>query len=325
MARTLQQIYNSLIADKESNTALDGLTPNPETFTNLYTYENFKSIANSVIRGLSKSKVAIWRLMMFVFAYGLWMQEQLYDIFKSEVNVLTTNREFGQLPWYVTKAKEFQLGDQLVWLNDKYYGYSTINEDLQIITQAAATVSNGVVYVKVAKGSIGSLEKLSTDESSAFERHMKGSQLPYSEDGIAPAGTQLTIISSDPDEIKFSIQVFYNAIVLDSNGVLLSDGTTEPVEDAITNYIQQIPFDSKFRLIDFVDAIQAAQGVVNVVVLNCDAKNSTQDWVDAVDVTGETGQQYPTYAGYLKVGDDYADYYDYPTNLIPKIEFIAEE
>ena len=78
---------------------------------------------------------------------------------------------------------------------------------------------------------------------------MKGTQQPYAEDGIAPAGTQITIINSDPDEIKFAIEVFYDAIVLDSNGILLSDGTTEPVEVAITNYIQQIPFDSKFRII----------------------------------------------------------------------------
>lgn len=325
MARTLSQIYNSLIADKESNTALDGLTPNPETLSGLFTYENFKSLANSAIKKLSKSKVAIWRLIMFVTAYGIWMQEQLYDIFKTEVDTLTTNREFGQLPWYVEKAKEFQLGDQLEWINDSYYGYAEIDEDVQIVTQAAATVSNGVVYVKVAKGDIGSLEKLTTDEISAFERYMKGSSEAYAEDGIAPAGTKVTIISSDPDEIRFAIEVFYDAIVLDSTGTLLSDGVTKPVDVAIENYIQQIPFDSKFRIIDFVDAIQAADGVVNIVVNNCDAKNSTQAWVAATDITTETGQQYPSYAGYLKIGDDYTDYYDYPTNLVPAITYTAEE
>lgn len=327
MARTLTQIYNSLIADKESNTDLDGLTPNPESLSTLFTYENFKSLANTAIRKLSKSKVSIWRLVMFVCTYAIWMQEQLYDLFIEEVDELTANREYGQQPWYTEKAKEFQLGDQLEWLDDSYYGYSNIDEDLQIVTQAATTVSNGMVYVKAAKGVIGSLEKLTTDELAAFERYMKGSQEAYAEDGIAPAGTQLTVISTDPDELKMAIEVFYDAIVLDSNGVLLSDGTTTPVEDAITDYIQQIPFDSKFRLIDLVDTIQDATGVVNVVVNSCDGKNSTQAWVDATDITTTTGQQYVTYAGYLKMGDDYGldGYYDYPTNLIPTITFTAEE
>ena len=326
MARTLSQVYNSLIAGKESNSDLDSLTPNPETLSTLYTYANFKSLANSVIKGLSTSKVAIWRLIMYTTAFGIWMQEQLYDVFKTEVNTLITNKEYGQLQWYVTKAKEFQLGDQLTWIDNSYYGYATIDTEVQIVTQAAATVANGTVYVKAAKGTIGSLEALTTDEKAAFERYFKGSQEPYAEDGIAPAGTSIEIISTDPDELRFAIEVFYDAIVLDSSGTLLSDGATKPVETAITNYIQQIPFDSKFRIIDLVDAIQEAEGVINVVVNSCDAKNSTQLWSASTDVLSETGQQYATYAGYLTMGTNYEldGYYDYPTNLVPTITYTAE-
>lgn len=326
MARTFAQVYNSLIASKESNSNLDNLTPNPETLSSLYTYDNFKSLANSAIRALSTSKVATWRLIMFVTAYGIWILENLFDTFKSEVETTIANKEPGQLPWYVTKSKEFQLGDQLTYINNSYYGYVTIDEDKKIVTQAAATVSNGTIYVKVAKGTIGSLEKLDTDEKSSFTLYMKGSETPYAEDGIGYAGTAISVISSDPDELRFAIEVFYDAIVLDSSGTLLSDGTTKSVEVAVTNYIQQIPFDSKFRIIDLVDAIKAASGVVNVVVNNCDAKNSTQLWSAATDVTAEVGQQYPTYAGYLKMGDDYPldGFYDYPTNLIPTITYTAE-
>lgn len=326
MARTLIQIYNDLTAGKESDSTLDSLLPNPDNLSTLYNYANFKLLANTVIKGLSKSKVAIWRLVMYVVAYATWAQEQLYDLFIDEVDELTTNREIGQLPWYTVKAEEFQLGYTLEWINDSYYGYTTIDEDVQIVTQAAATVSNGTIIMKVAKGDIGSLEKLDTDESTAFELYMKGTQLPYSEDGIAPAGVKMNIISSDPDELKFAINVFYNPLVLDSDGKLLSDGVTAPVEDAVTNYIQQIPFDSKFRVISLLDAIQDSSGVINVTISNCDAKNSTQAWVDAVDVMLETGQQYVTYAGYLKMGDDYDldGYYDYPTNLIPTITYTAE-
>lgn len=326
MARTLQTIYNELIASKETNTDLDDLLPNPDNWQTLYTYSNFKLLANTVIKNLSSSLVAVWRLMMYVVAYTIWFQEQLYDTFQSEVDDTIENREFAQLPWYVDQSEAFQFGDDLEWIDDKMYGYSVIDADKQIITQAAATVTNGAILLKVAKGDIGSIEKLTTSELTAFTYYMKGSTTPFAEDGVAPPGVKITIISEDADELRFASQVFYDPQVLDSNGILLSDGATKPVEVAVTNYIQQIPFDSKFRISGLIDAIQAAQGVINVVATNCDAKTATQSWSASVDVINETGKQYVARAGYLAMATNYEldGYYDYPTNLVRTIQYISE-
>lgn len=326
MGRTLQTIYNELTASKETNTDLDTLLPNPDNWQTLYTYINFKLLANTVIKGLNTSLVAVWRLIMYSVAYGVYLQEQLYDTFKTEVDETIANKETAQLPWYVDQSEAFQLGYELVWVDSKRYEYETIDEDAQIITQAAATVSNGAILLKVAKGDIGSLEKLSTSEYTAFNDYMKGSNTAYAEDGIAPPGTKITIISEAPDNLRFASQVFYDSQVLDSTGTLLSDGSTKPVEVAITSYIQQIPFDSKFRISGLIDAIQSAQGVVNVVVTNCDAKTSTQAWSASVDVTAATGEQYVARAGYLEMGTNYEldGYYDYPTNLVKTINYISE-
>jgi len=326
MARSLQTIYNELIASKETNTDLADLLPNPDNWQTLYTFNNFKLLANTVVKNLSQSLIAVWRLVMYSVAYAIYLQEQLYDVFKTEVDTTISNKEFAQLPWYTDQSKLFQLGYELEWIDDKRYGYDTIDADAQIITQAASTVSNGAILLKVAKGDVGAIEELSASELTAFTNYMKGSNTAFAEDGIAPPGTKITIISEAADQLRFASQVFYNSQVLDSTGTLLSDGVTKPVEVAIINYIQQIPFDSKFRVSGLIDAIQSAQGVVNVVVLNCDAKTASQLWVDAVDVINETGKQYVARAGYLEMGSDYGldGYYDYPSNLIRTIEYISE-
>jgi len=326
MADSLQTIYNRIIAQKEANTDLDTLLPNPDNWQSLYTYDNFKLLANTVLNNLSPSKVEIWRLQAFVFAYETWMQEQLYDTFKTEVDETIAGREFAQLQWYIDQSKLFQFGDDLEWINDKYYGYTTIDETKQIITQAAATVTNGSILLKVATGDIGSLAPLDSDELTAFTYYAKGSNTPYAEDNISPPGTIIEIISEDADTLRFASQVFYDPQVLNSSGELLSDTGTKPVEDAVNDYIQQIPFDSKFRVSGLIDAIQSADGVVNVVVINCDAKTATQAWVDSTDVINESGKQYVARAGYLEMGTNYEldGFYDYPTNLVRTIEYISE-
>jgi hypothetical protein len=326
MGRTLQTIYNELTASKEANTDLDNLLPNPDNWQTLYTFENFKLLANTVVKNISASLVDVWRLIMYVVAYAIYFQEQLYDTFKSEIDDAIANKEFAQLPWYVDQSELFQFGDQLEWIDSKRYGYSIIDEDKRIITQAAATVSNGAVLLKIAKGTVGSIVKLTTAELTAFTNYMKGSVTPFAEDGIAPPGTKITIISEDADQLRFASQVFYDPQVLDSSGALLNNVSVKPVEVAITNYIQQIPFDSKFRVSGLIDAIQSAQGVVNIVVTNCDAKTATQAWSASIDVINESGKQYVARAGYLEMGTDYEldGFYDFPTNLVRIIQYISE-
>lgn len=322
MARSLSTIYNALIASKESKTSLDNLLPNPDNWNTLYTNENFKLLAATIVKGLSTSKVAIWRLISFIIAYSIWVHEQLFDQAKTEINDVIENRTFGQLPWYVIKAKEFQLGDPLIFINDEYYGYENIDETKQIVTQASATVSEGVILVKVAKGTSGSLEKLSSSEKTALQLYFLGNTGVNADDGVAPAGTKMNIVSEDPDDMKMHVDVFVDPLVIDTNGVLLSDGTSKPVEDAVTDYIQLLPFNAVFTIAGLTDAIQAVEGVNNVVVKFCDAKFSTGSYID---ITEQTGQQYVANSGYIAMATNFGldEYYDYPANTLRTLNYIA--
>lgn len=322
MARTLNEIYNSLTAGKELDSTLDELLPNPDNWATLYTNANFNILAQTIVKGLSVSKVAIWRLILYITAYGIWVHEKLWDQAKIEINEASGN-VFGQLPWYSEQAKLFQYGDELYFDGEQYI-YQVIDETKYIITQANASNVDGVITLKLAKGEAGSLEELSTAELSAATLYFKGTNGTVAEDGIAPTGTKLSIISVAPDTMKMNVDVFVDALVIDDSGLLIADGVTKPVEEAVTDYIQLLPFDAVFKISSLTDAIQAVSGVNNVVVKFCDARYASNPYTD---ITNETGRQYTAFAGYIAMEANFGldEYYNYPANTIKTLNYIADE
>lgn len=322
MARTLEQIYDEMTATKETNAELDALLPNPDTYDDLFTIENFRLLANTILTGLSVSKVAVWRLFLYVPSVAIWTMENLIDVFTAEVTTIIQDNQYGQLRWYPTVSKAFQLGDELVWDGTKYV-YEVIDTTKQIVTQAAATESGGLVTIKVAKGTLPAIVPLSVSELNSFTFYIKGSNSSTANDGIVPAGSNIAIISATNDDLKFASDLFYDPLVLASDGSLLSDPGTNPVEDAINDFINTLPFNSVFQVMAFVDAVQAVTGVNNFVVLNCDAKSNAD--VTFTDVLAESGQEYTTFAGYLRMFADHDldEFYDFPTNSIPTINYIS--
>ena len=320
MARTLKQVYDALTADKETKPELNDLLPNPDNYVAMYTQENFTLLANTVVKRLSISLVAVWRLFLWSAAVGIWSLENLQDIFKSEVEETIKANQYGQLKWYQTVSKAFQLGDQLVW-NGDYYEYEIIDATKQIITQAAATVSvDGTITLKVAKGILPAIEPLTTAELTAYIYYIKGANNPAVNDAIAPAGTLIEILSAESDDLKFAIDVFYDPLILASDGSLVSNPAQFPVRDAINNFINTLPFDSIFRVIGLVDAIQAVSGVDNVVVLNCDARKAGE--ITYTNVLALTGQKYTTVSGYLRM--DPLHPLDGNYNGVPTLNFQIE-
>lgn len=288
MARTISQIYNSMIAEKESFSSLDSLVPNSDdsqTFlTNL----------------TSTSKVALWRLMFWVCAFAIWVHESLWDTFRTELIETGEALVTGTTRWYVNESKNFQNGDSLIYNETiQRFVYDVIDVDKQIIEQSAGVESNGVLTLKVAKSDGGTgLEKLSVSEETSFTTYI--AQLTF-------AGTQITIITDDPDDLKIQADVFIDGTVLYNdesnpadplNGSLLSDSSTFPIEDAINNYINTLNFNGIFFVAKLIDAIQSTLGVNNIVVTTCQAKYGSLSYSDILTATG---QQYTSNAGYLAI------------------------
>ena len=243
MARTVQQIYDAKIAEKNSQATLNSLQPNIDS-------------AQTLLSDLtSTSKVANWRLWLWITSVSDWILETLFDKLKLEVDEIANNLVAATPRWYKTESLKFQYGHQLVYVNDKFQ-YSVVDENAKIIKRVAVVESSGQVRIKVATlvGSV--VTPLDTDQLQAFEVYIKQ---------IKPAGVNTAVISRVADLLKIAYSIYYDPLVP------LATVKTN-VETTINNYIADLPFNGELVLNDLTAAIDAAVGVVNPVLLLAEAK-----------------------------------------------------
>lgn len=272
MARTIGEIYNAIIDEKVNQTELTALQP---------LIDNEQTLLQDL---KSTSKVAIWRLIFWVTAVAIWVHEKIFDQFKEEVAATADSLIVGTDRWLQLRALEFQLGDQLQFIDEKYQ-YSTIDESKRIIKSASVITQNSQVIIKVAKDDgTGLLTPLTTPELQSFNAYMLN---------IAPAGTNMGALSIDPDDILLDYDIVYDSLILSNTGESLASPGTFPVEDAIKNYIQGLPFDGVLNLTKLTDALQEVEGVIDPVLNSAQAKPSYQANYNTI------AKNYVAIAGYM--------------------------
>jgi len=295
MARTIATIYNAMITEKETFSNLSNLSPTAQA-----------NPAQSLLTDLtSTSKVAIWRLIFYVIAVAIWIHESLWDIFLANVQTIISNAIPGTLQWYVATIKAFQYGYALTW-NGSTFVYSTIDSTAICVNQCAITLSEGTLNIRVATLAGGTiLQPLSVAQETALIEYIQN---------IKIAGTQFNVINQAADLLQIAYTVYYNPLIIyynssngsdPLNGSLISNPSVFPVNNAILNYIQtldQIFFNGNFQVSDLTDAIQAAEGITNVVATTVNAKSGSGAYQNILSVTG---QIYQTAAGYLAIDPAY--------------------
>ena len=256
MARTVTEIFDEIISTKEADAALAGLT--------------------------SSSATSIWRLWAYITAVVLNIHENLFDLFTAEVDAKIASQQSGTPSWYVSRVKEFQLGDQ-VQVIDGVVTYPVVDELKQIVTLASYAEGAGAITLKIAKGAAGSEAALTAQELSQVENYMER---------IKFAGTDLTIVSNNADTLELTAEVFYDGI--NDPAIIQAN-----VEAAITNYLRNIDFDGKVYVNKIIDAITAVDGVLDVEVTDATA--------NAGGATPFT-RVYQTVAGYIVEADSPNDF-----------------
>lgn len=273
--RTISEIYNSMITEKETFSSLNDLTPAPDT-------------AQTFLTNLtSSSKVAVWRLMFWVVAVAIWSHEQIFEIFKTEIITLGNSLITGTRNWYRLQAEAFQYGDALTWNTTKLkFEYPTGSTGAKVVKHASVIEAVGILRIKVAKddGS-GGLTPLSSPEKTAFETYIN--QIKF-------AGTSVSVVNLNADLLKLQIDIYYNPLLITSIGESILSSGVFPVRNAINNHLIDLPFDGTFNLTKLTDAIQNVEGVIDVVVNNSEAKSGSNPYV-------ATGQNYVANAGYLEI------------------------
>lgn len=240
MARSIGEIYDQMVGEKDNQAALAALAP---------AQDNEQQLLAALT---SSSKVAVWRLYMYIISVAIHYHEVLFDLYKVEVQAIADAAEVGTGAWYQKMIYDFQLGVDLVFDTDKLkYVYETLIPSLQIVKRCAiAERSDGVLIVKAAK-LVNSLPSgLDAQEQAALVSYIRK---------IRFAGTRFVLVSGSGDQIKIGLAIHYDPIVLIST-------IKETVEAAVNNYINSLPFNGVFQTSTLVDRVQAVSGVRDVVV-----------------------------------------------------------
>lgn len=264
MARTITEIYDAMAAEKASLATLSALQPDLDTSQQL-----LDDLA-------TPSRVARWRLLLWVCAFAIWVHETLFDAHRAEVDALILAKEPGTTRWYADVAKRFQYGYDLAWDGTKYV-YATNDEAARIVQRSACIESPGTLktLIKVAKlDGDGLPTPLATAELEAFEAYI---------DQVKVAGTDTQVLSLEADRLRIRYTVYYDPLVLDATGGLLVDAAVRPVDEAITAYIQDLPFNGTLVLSKLTDAVQNAQGVDDPVLTLAEATYGTLPFAPIAD------------------------------------------
>ena len=200
------------------------------------------------------SRFSIESIILYIVAASIWTLEKLFDTHTAEVTDYIATMKPHSLRWYVEKAKAFMYGVPLIDGSDQYDTTNLTDEQIaekKIVTFAACTEANATLYLKVAKAGPA---PLTADEKAAFVAYLQE---------IKDAGVRIDVISEQGDYLKLDMVIYYDPLLINADGESKADGT-KVVEQAIKDYIENIPFNGEFRKNELEDAIQAVDGVVMV-------------------------------------------------------------
>lgn len=248
-----------------------------ELFNNIAADENLAGLT-------SVSKVSIWRLFVFVVAFSIWVLENLFDTHKKEVDDIIDAKMPHRASWYRTKAKAFQYGFALIPDTDKYDNTGFTSDqiaDSKIIKYAAVTSSGGQLLIKIATEAAGVLAPIAPEKKASFDAYILE---------IADMGVNYIVLNLLPDILLLNIQIYRDPLVLDSSGMSILNGNY-PVQDAINEYMKQLPFNGELVLAHLIDKLQNVEGVVIPHLVNAESKAidiNTNTYLDAAPINVKT-------------------------------------
>jgi len=206
----------------------------------------------------SDSKVSIFNAWAYAVAVAIHSLEVILDLFKNEINSILDSKEMGVPQYYVNKAYSFQDGDTIeVSADGLTVAYPVEDVSKQIITRASYEETNisaqnndKLLLLKVAKGDVGALEPLSSEQMVRFTAYINAMKF---------AGTNIQPVSKIGDILLPRFTVYHDGTLPDS--VILAG-----VEEAIHNFLINLSFDSAMYVSKLFDAVQGVSNVTDVYV-----------------------------------------------------------
>lgn len=254
MARKIKEIKQTMTDSFISN----------ETVQSLYGLDPVKSFAQQF------SLVSLENILFEIVAFTFWVMESLFDQKEKELDEKLLNQKSGRLSWYRTMSLAFQYGFDLLVDSDQFDNSGSTAEQIansKIIKFAAVNEGDkaGVVVIKIAGEVDGELSPITESEQQSFEAYV---------DEFKYAGTRISVINYRADKLFLNMQIEVDPLVLDQNGTSILEGT-KPVEDAVNEFLKELPFNGELILQSLVDKLQQVKGVKIATVINAESS-----WLD---------------------------------------------
>lgn len=235
----------------------------------------------------SFSSVSLESIMFFIVAACCHVLEVVFEEYVKVVDEKVSMAVVASVPWYYKMAKVFQYGDSLVLNEDtQQYGYATIDESKQVVKYAAVRDRGTSVQILVSGEKDGKPVALSNSVLTVFKEYMNR---------VKVAGVVLNISSKESDKLSISATISVDPLVIDENGVKLSDGT-KPIEEAIENHLKDIQYGGTFNKTKLISAILSVDGVEDVELGTCSYKRDGDlSWttLSGNNYIGESGSYIP--------------------------------
>lgn len=215
------------------------------------------------------SNTALESIIFDIMAFCVYTHETLFDIHRAEIDDKLTNQKSGRPSWYRYMALQFQYGFSLVTDKDYFDNGNATEEQIEaskIVKYAAVTQSPGRLVIKIAGEVNNALSPISTGAQVSF--------IEYVEE-FKWGGVDVDVINFLPDRLYLIIQVERDALVLDENGMSILNGNY-PVNDAIQEYMKELPFDGQLALAHLTDKLQKVPGVKIPTIVSAQSS-----WIDA--------------------------------------------
>ena len=203
------------------------------------------------------SAVSLENIIFSDVATAMWVMQQLFDRFKIDISAILDSQLSGTANWYAYKAMLFQFGMELVPETDYYDNAGLTNEQIavmRVVKYAAAVESRdkSILFLKIATDIAEKRQPLPVQQLTAFNKYLNAFQY---------AGVRVVVINDPADEMKLQIDIYYDPLVLDEMGSRLDGTNNTPVQDAIRNYLANLPFNGTYTNQALVDTLQVIEGV----------------------------------------------------------------
>lgn len=258
-----------------------------ETIRAKYNLQNGKSFEDQF------STVSVENIIFYVVATCMILPFQMFEQFMVDLLALLRNNKAHTPRWYATRAKEFQFGYELAGDTDQYDNSALTPELIEAsrIVKFAAGIEaddQSILFLKIAREVNGVKHPLTDVQLAAFSAYV---------DKYKDAGVRIKIVNAQGDDLRLVLDIYYDPLVLDSEGKRLDGTDNTPVQNAIRNYISNLSFNGYYTGQALIAALQDVQGVELA-----DLKLAAARYGNYTEFKEIEARAIP-YAGYYRIAD----------------------